>query len=109
MRGPFMPDVPIWEDFPRVGYVKWAEIQQIASELKDIDINKLVEGHDTWTQGALRECMSGTRRLTACPKLQGKETGHSSVIIVSPKNRIFGKRGSAHVSCHQGQSSEQKR
>ena len=50
-----MSGLPYWSDFPLVGYAEWTKVQQIASELEKIDIKKLVEGHDGWTQGALRE------------------------------------------------------
>lgn len=74
-RGPLLSDLPAWdawEYLPFVGYVKWAEIQQIASELKGIDINKLVEGHDTWTQGALREVYEWYKAVNCLPEAEGE-------------------------------------
>ncbi|QBD79475.1 hypothetical protein EPA93_27220 [Ktedonosporobacter rubrisoli] len=55
MGGALLSNLPHWSDFPLVGYLEWKEIAQIISELHKVDIDKLVEGHDSWTQGALRE------------------------------------------------------
>lgn len=57
-NGALIEGLPRPDDFPMLGYVLPKDVREIHAELEQIDSDKLAEGHDEWTQGAIREVQS---------------------------------------------------
>lgn len=56
--GPLMMKLPGWPVYPWLGNVTAEYAQKTYAAMQQLDIEKLVEGQDKWTQGAIREARS---------------------------------------------------
>jgi hypothetical protein len=55
LKGALIKGLPRPEDFPAMGYVLPEKVLELNAEMEQLDMNKLLEGHDRSMQGAIQE------------------------------------------------------
>jgi hypothetical protein len=55
LKGALIKGLPSPDDFPAMGYVLPEKVLEVNAEMEQLDMNKLLEGHDRITQGAIQQ------------------------------------------------------
>ena len=63
LNGALIKGVPRSNDFPAMGYVLPEKVLELNAEMEQLDMNKLREGHDRSTQGAIQEVITPSKSL----------------------------------------------